>query len=164
MRTRGAQVSRSRVEGRLPQRHAVQSRCRGEPIQAVLNMDGRNLRRWSSRTERDGAGHGQCWWSSVDPNRSSEEPGARCVRLFHQVQQPQGADLERNPKVAAKFLWKELERQESIRGTVKKILEQPQRHIFAPARMEAAAPIWLPYGREPDWCSSFHAKRRHFRP
>ena len=77
-------------------------------------------------------------------NRSSEEPGARCVRLFHQVQQPQGADLERNPKVAAKFLWKELERQESIRGTVKKILEQPQRHIFAPARMGARLVQQLP--------------------
>ena len=83
---------------------------------------------------------------------ASGKPSARIVLLkgiqengfvfFTSYLSRKGKEIESNPFVSLLFFWKELERQVSIEGTVKKISEQESDEYFSKRPLESRIGAW----------------------
>jgi len=107
----------------------------------------------------------ETWWQQVieseieEPNamtlatcNASGKPSARIVLLkgiqengfvfFTSYLSRKGKEIESNPFVSLLFFWKELERQVSIEGRVKKISEQESDEYFSKRPLESRIGAW----------------------
>jgi pyridoxamine 5'-phosphate oxidase len=107
----------------------------------------------------------ETWWQQViesdieEPNamtlatsNAMGQPSARIVLLkgiqengfvfFTNYMSRKGQEIESNPVVSLLFFWKELERQVSISGTVKKISEEESDEYFSKRPLESRIGAW----------------------
>jgi pyridoxamine 5'-phosphate oxidase len=107
----------------------------------------------------------ETWWQQViesdieEPNamtlatsNAMGQPSARIVLLkgiqengfvfFTNYMSRKGQEIESNPVVSLLFFWKELERQVSISGTIKKISEEESDEYFSKRPLESRIGAW----------------------
>ncbi len=79
---------------------------------------------------------------AVRAHRAVEGHGRQRLHVLHQLREPQGLDLEANPRAALLFHWVQLERQVRVEGIVEKVDEAESDAYYASRPLGSRLGAW----------------------